>query len=324
MRKIRVAVVGGGLAGLTTVYLLKRCSEAFNEALKVDVVLFEKNSSVSPEPVLLSIADTDRELLALIKVLGVELVPEASRGALPCSKLMAIMISDILQLRSKNIVRHSADWGIKQNSFLDQLDSMSIIEYFVKKAKKMDEIRSLLQMSWLSYYADDFDNLSALDALRFLSQYVCCKLTYSLKGGYDSLLHALVDSINADQQRIFLNRPISSIDSLDNQHQVFFANSDPQCFDYVVINKMHKQYYLEPGERRLMRQETQLADDLLQINRFTSVGAPASMNGAVQSAHHVVNHFLLPAIHAMLPSKDDALTPEVPIAVFTSGNDATL
>ncbi|MCB1827336.1 MAG: FAD-dependent oxidoreductase [Coxiellaceae bacterium] len=295
MEKIRVAVIGGSLSGLTSAFLLY--TAALNH-VQLDVSVFETDSVVPSELEQAFVADTETELLALLKSLAIEFTPRLSSApSTEVVSLMKLMVSEVLKLNSRQLIQKPGDWSQKESSYLDTLDSMSILDFLSQREIPMENMEDMLSASILSLYADRFETLSALNALRFVSQYLRCRSFYAIKGGNNVLPNALLAALNQEGQRVFFQQAVTEIKETDKQWQLSFAAGHQAEFDYVVMARGHdcpeKCSGFQLNDRASMAVKK---DGLFHVGRHICLEAPSTMGGAVKSAYKVIREQLLPLI----------------------------
>ncbi len=259
MDPVRIAVVGGGLSGLATAYFLRKHGGELGDKLEIKVLeasnrvggrvrtLRDFDKNLYAEAGALSITDRESLMLSLAKEMGLEVIPRPDRGkkrcfrngsfadCAPISEYMAILSDKIQQLRDEGIIQQPDDWATKNSEVLDDLDSVSIVTFFVRLGKDPSETKIVLGSSLVGLSTDDLDDISALHAMRFMSQYVGCRSVYSIADGSDRLPQALADFLNQKQQTVFLKSPVETVVREGKLWRVSFASGDSEVFNYIVM-----------------------------------------------------------------------------------------
>ena len=102
----------------------------------------------------------------------------------------------------------------------------------------MAESKRLLSVILLGFFADRFEDMSALSAFRVLSQYRNVSTMYAVEQGNDRLLQAVANAINHDGDCIFLSTPVVSVLHENDQWSITYTRGQEayvRSFDYVVM-----------------------------------------------------------------------------------------
>ena len=251
--QVRIAVIGGGLAGLTTARLLGK--QGFTQ-----ITLFEATDHIGgrvrtlrqenglyAEAGALSICDTEKTILNLATELGLELVPRTDRsqkryfeqGGWSDNKILSTpLVTYVMNEIAKLNIQNPDDWFDKKHS---ELDRLSLREFLQLRTQHLDyqsqqTVITHIQSSLIGLCCDDLNNISALDTCRFMNQYASVKLVYSIAGGNDKLPSALANSL--PHGVLNLQSPVKQVTQFDQTVKLTIDYKSGRAieeFDYVVI-----------------------------------------------------------------------------------------
>lgn len=249
----RIAVVGAGLAGLTTAHLLNQ--EGFSR-----VKVFEATNLVGgrvrtlhftddlyAEAGALSICDTEVTIRNLVTELGLELVHRKDRGQnryhenggwRKNSVLSEPLIKYIMQNIKALKIKNEWDWFDPKFSDLDHLPLQKFLQKCTQTLNNLEssKVISRIQSGLIGLGCDDLNKISVLDVYRFMHQYASSKLVYSITGGNDRLPLALAHSLNDGV--LHLRSPITHIEQRGDTILLTIKSSSgtkAEEFDYVVM-----------------------------------------------------------------------------------------
>jgi|GEM_PF-5442448 len=262
MNTLRIAILGGGLAGLTTAYLLKQ-NLCLPEDTELEIKVFEATKrpggrvytlrkfkeELYAEAGALSISNCDTNVLALAEKLGVTIIerPDRSKkryfteGQWNTESDSATIIKFIMQ----KIIQTNALVDKDKQAASNDLDKITLMEFLEKSIvngeliiKDPTHLQKKTAATLLGLYAGDITKLSAWDAFRYLHQYKNTKSVYSVKDGNDQLTSALYNAINQDEC-VKLNAPVTHIKTThDGKFNVVLSGNHAEKhapFDYVVV-----------------------------------------------------------------------------------------
>lgn len=272
MKEINLAIIGGGLSGLTIAYLLKN-KLAF-ENIKINVNLFEATNRIGgrvytlrdfeeelyAELGAISIGDNEHDILNFANELNIKMVKRLDRqkrryfiegewrSKTDIATIMMFIMQELNRLQQTGIITEEMDWvsiDTHKQAVLDDLDKITIIEFLLKAVEQNrliieypEKLHVSLGASLLGHYASDVSKLSAFDALRFMSQYQNSKCFYSIVDGNDTFTKTLHKTIS-NNCNVMLNSPVSQIKENENNKLVISINSEDKKkkleFDYVVM-----------------------------------------------------------------------------------------
>lgn len=313
MPQAKIAVIGAGLSGLTVAHLLQehgvhnvKVFEASDHVGGRVHTLRQFGDNLHAEAGGMMFTDTEPKIAALAEKMSIEIVarPDGMQRRYffddqwndghVANEFMGLMFAEIQKLNTQ--FGSPSEWSTKESAYLDALDSMSIVKYFTQKSKAPEDVYRTLSATLLGLYPDNLDDLSALDALRVMSQYASIKKMYSIKGGNDRLPEALASSLNQQQPTVFLNKPVSEVVYENNQWKISFTNqTETEFFDYVVMATPLSMLQPKnpdaiklpdlPEERRNMLNEIPYAQSMARVycevdQRFWKTDAAATVNNA--------------------------------------------
>lgn len=272
MKEINVAIIGGGLSGLTFAYLLK--NKLALENININVNLFEATNRIGgrvftlrdfeenlyAELGAISIGDNEHDILHLADELNIKIVKRLDRqkrryfaegewkSKTDIATIMMFIMQELNRLQQTGIITEEMDWisiDTHKRAVLDDLDKITIVEFLIKAVEQNklileypEKLHTNLGASLLGHYASDVSKLSAFDALRFMSQYQNTKFVYSVENGNDVFTTTLYTTISNNCNVVF-NAPVSQIKENQNNKLVVSVNFEGEKknleFDYVVM-----------------------------------------------------------------------------------------
>lgn len=157
MKEINIAIIGGGLSGLTIAYLLK--NKLALENIKINVSLFEATNRIGgrvytlrdfeeelyAELGAMSIGDNEHDILHLIDELNIKMIKRLDRqkkryfaeGKWQAKTDSATIIMFIMQeldgLQQTGIITEEKDWvsrDIRKQAILNDLDKITIVDFY--------------------------------------------------------------------------------------------------------------------------------------------------------------------------------------------------
>ena len=252
---MKIAIVGGGLAGLTAGYLLEKNGPI--DGVEMEITVFEATETVGgrvqtkyydnglyAETGAISITDTEEAILELARSLDISLVPRIDRAQKRYfadqhwgnEEAQYACVEYLIKKAAALKIDKPEDWlsekytHIDQQSFIDYLKE----NYNPKDKISFEEVVTAIRSSLLGLYTCNLEELSALDGLRFIRQYVDAKLAYSIEGGNQRLPKTIASIL----RRVILNQPVVSIKQTSQEVVLGLKGSDgieEVPFDYVIM-----------------------------------------------------------------------------------------
>ncbi len=253
----KIAIIGGGIAGLNAAYQLKK--------LGLIATVYEAKSDVGGRmqsrtvvgthlvnDLGASFVNTDHEdILALTKELGIELfnrVEDAESTAFPASAYYfegrlfpEAELVELLRPLANQLAIDATLLAKDFDTYAPQFDELSVADYLDQNTDKIPAaiVRRLAETVIRTEYGVEATNSSALQLLYTAAlvegnavSVLHSDETYYIKGGSGKLIDSLASALPG---QIRVNLPLSRLQSINNGYRLTFGTGLVVDADYVIL-----------------------------------------------------------------------------------------